>query len=42
MHWDLLIHGAKVFDGTAKPGELLDLAVKDGHVVAKGLSLIHI
>lgn len=41
MHWDLLIHGAKVFDGTAKPGELLDLAVKDGHVVAKGTRLPH-
>ena len=39
MHWDLLIHGAKVFDGTANPGEMLDVAVKDGHVVAKGANL---
>ncbi|MEZ5559625.1 MAG: hypothetical protein R3E86_13910 [Pseudomonadales bacterium] len=39
MHWDLLITGAKVFDGTGAPGELVDIAIKDGCIAAKGASL---
>ena len=39
MQWDLLIRGARVFDGTAGPGEMLDLAIKDGRVSAKGAEL---
>lgn len=34
--WDSLIQGALVFDGTGTEPELLDIAIKDGLVVAKG------
>ena len=36
MTWDVLIRGAKVFDGSGGPAESVDVAGKDGHVVAKG------
>ena len=36
MHWDLLIRGARVFDGAGGPGRLLDIAIKDGRIAAKG------
>ncbi len=39
MQWDLLIRGAKMFDGTAGPGEMLDIAVKDGRLAAIGVRL---
>ena len=34
--WDLLITGAKVFDGEGTPGRIEDLAIKDGVVAARG------
>lgn len=34
--WDSLIQGALVFDGTGAPAEALDIAIKDGRIVAKG------
>ena len=37
--WDLLISGAKVFDGTGGAPVFQDVAVKDGRVVARGESL---
>ena len=39
MHWDLLIRGARVFDGTGGPGRMLDIAVADGRVAAEGIDL---
>jgi len=39
MTWDVLIRDAKVFDGTGGPAEMVDLAVQDGRVVAKGHAL---
>lgn len=39
MHWDLLIRGAKVFDGRGGPGRVLDVAVRDGRVAAQGIGL---
>ncbi len=39
MHWDQLICGAKVFDGSGARGRVLDLAVRDGRVAALGESL---
>lgn len=39
MTWDVLIRGAKVFDGSGDPAEAVDVAVQDGRVVAKGQSL---
>jgi len=38
MHWDLLIRGARVFDGTGGPGRLRDVAIKDGRIAAFGES----
>ena len=37
--WDLLITGAKVFDGEGTPGRIEDVAVANGNVVARGASL---
>jgi len=37
--WDLLISGAKVFDGTGGAPVFQDVAVKEGRVVARGESL---
>ena len=37
--WDLLISGAKVFDGTGGAPVFQDVAVKGGRVVARGESL---
>ena len=34
--WDTLIQGALVFDGRGKPPQQVDVAVKDGAIVAKG------
>ena len=34
--WDLVIKNAKIFDGTAMPGVVSDIAVRDGKVVARG------
>lgn len=37
--WDLLIKGAKLFDGSGQLPEIHDLAVRDGRVVARGENL---
>jgi N-acyl-D-aspartate/D-glutamate deacylase len=37
--WDTLIREALVFDGTGGPPETLDIALKDGRIVAKGTRL---
>jgi N-acyl-D-aspartate/D-glutamate deacylase len=34
--WDLILHGAKVFDGTGGAGELVDVAIRDGRIAARG------
>jgi N-acyl-D-aspartate/D-glutamate deacylase len=39
MTWDVLIRGAKVFDGSGGPAAFVDVAVQDGRVVAKGQGL---
>jgi N-acyl-D-aspartate/D-glutamate deacylase len=39
MHWDRLVTGARVFDGSGAPGERLDVAIKDGRVAALGVDL---
>ena len=39
MHWDVILRGAKVFDGTGGPGEVVDIAVRDGRIAAKGANL---
>ncbi len=39
MHWDLLIRGAKIFDGSGSDGVVGDIAVKDGVVAARGHNL---
>ena len=39
MTWDVLIRGARVFDGSGGPAETVDVAVQDGNVVAKGQGL---
>ena len=37
--WDLLVAGAKVFDGEGTPGRVEDVAIKDGVVAARGRDL---
>ena len=37
--WDTLISGALVFDGTGGTPQALDIAIKDGNIVAKGSAL---
>ncbi|NCG06228.1 MAG: amidohydrolase family protein, partial [Gammaproteobacteria bacterium] len=37
--WDLLVTGAKVFDGEGTPGRIEDVAIKDGVVAARGRDL---
>jgi N-acyl-D-aspartate/D-glutamate deacylase len=37
--WDVLISGAKVFDGTGSLPTIQDVAVKDGRVIARGENL---
>ena len=37
--WDLIVRNAKVFDGSDRPGEKLDVAVRDGRVAAVGTDL---
>jgi len=37
--WDLLIRGAKVFDGSGEPPRVEDVAVHDGRIAARGVSL---
>ena len=39
MHWDVILRGAKVFDGTGGPSEVIDIAVRDGRIAAKGANL---
>ena len=39
MHWDRLITGARVFDGSGAPGENLDVAIRDGRIAAVGVDL---
>lgn len=34
--WDLILRGARVFDGRGGPGELVDIAIRDGRVAARG------
>ncbi len=37
--WDLIIKNAKVFDGSGTPGEMLEIAIRDGRIAAKGRDL---
>ena len=37
--WDLLVIGAKFFDGEGTPGRIEDVAIKDGVVAARGRDL---
>ena len=37
--WDLLIKGAKLFDGSGQLPDIQDLAVRDGRIVARGENL---
>jgi N-acyl-D-aspartate/D-glutamate deacylase len=39
MNWDLLIRGARVFDGKGGAGRMLDVALRDGRVAALGAGL---
>ena len=39
MQWDVILRGAKVFDGTGSPGEMIDVALRDGRIAAKGMNL---
>ena len=39
MSWDLVIQGARVFDGLGKTGQEIDVAVKDGKIAALGDNL---
>lgn len=37
--WDLLIRGAKVFDGSGEPPRAEDIAIKGGRIAARGIDL---
>jgi N-acyl-D-aspartate/D-glutamate deacylase len=39
LEWDLLIRGARVFDGTGAAPVIEDVAVRDGRVAARGANL---
>ncbi|MBN8500443.1 MAG: amidohydrolase family protein, partial [Sphingomonadales bacterium] len=39
MHYDLIIRGGVVHDGTGAPGCLADVAIKDGRIAAVGLAV---
>ncbi|MGC2202483.1 MAG: D-aminoacylase [Stellaceae bacterium] len=39
MNWDILIRGGTVIDGSSRPGEIGDLAVRDGRIATIGRSL---
>ena len=36
QNWDLLIQGAKVFDGSGALPRIQDVAVRDGKIAARG------
>ena len=37
--WDVLIRGARVFDGTGAPARIEDVAIHDGRIAARGANL---
>lgn len=37
--WDTVIKNGLVFDGSGKPGQQLDIAIKDGKIAASGIGL---
>lgn len=39
MSWDVVVSGGRVFDGLGNTGEQLDIAIKDGRIVALGTDL---
>jgi N-acyl-D-amino-acid deacylase len=39
MRWDILVRGGLVVDGTGSPGEIADLAIRNGRIAAIGRSL---
>jgi N-acyl-D-amino-acid deacylase len=39
MEWDILIRGGLVIDGSGRPGEIADVAVRDGRIAAIGKGL---
>ena len=39
MQWDTILRGAKVFDGTGRAGEVVDVALRDGRIAALGEQL---
>ena len=39
MNWDILIRGGLVIDGSGRPGEIADVAVRDGRIAQLGRSV---